>query len=499
MKAVHPSASARDGLHTAVFLLAAAMLLFAPLIKGGNRPLPLLTLELAALPLLVWAVLRPQGWPQLSKPALAGIALLLIAPLLQRLPLPLSLWGSLPGREPYAAALQAFGAGAPTSHPLSLLPAATEAAWLALLPPLAVFLVALALREAALKKLVYVFLAIAAAQAILGLVQFGGGAQGGFRTSLADIGTAVGTYANRNHLASMLAMALPIGLGLLAARIGRRGDSLRYRSRKLVRRVAEAVSQPSRLNQSLLLGALCVVLLLGIVFTRSRSGIVLAMLAILASALLYGARIGSQRSTRVVALLSAVGVALALEIGLSPVLERFSVGDALEDARWTIFGSSLAGLGEFFPLGSGIGTFPDVYRRFQPDSIGLFVNHAHNDYLEYVFEGGLVAALVVVLFAVAWGMGWPRLLKQRHWGSFAFMQAGAGLGVLLMALHGFTDYNWHIPANALYFAFLAGVFLHRGEARPAPAAPAPAIVAVEMPPPAPLPGVTRPASNPFAD
>ena len=140
----------------------------------------------------------------------------------------------------------------------------------------------------------------------------------------------------------------------------------------------------------------------------------------------------------------------------------------------------MTGLAMFFPFGSGLGSFPEVYRRFQPDDIPKFVNHAHNDYIEYLFEGGLIAAAVIVLFLVLYLRAWPRLLKLPRWGTLSFMQAGAGLGLLLMALHGLTEYNWHIPANAIYFALMAGVFFHRGEA--------------ETPLPRPSPGL-RPRRN----
>ena len=488
----------RDGLDSFAFVLLAATLLFAPLIKGGNRPLPLLTLELAAVLLLAYPLLRPVFLQRLPTGFLLGLALFVMLPLLQLLPLPVSLWQTLPGRAFYAEALAAFGgSGDAALRPLSLLPRATEAAWLALLPPLAVFLVAVSLHEPALRKLVYLFIGIAAVQAIVALVQFGGGATTTFRLSLSDIGTGVGTYVNRNHLAGMLTMALPVALGLLASRIGRARENVHYRSRGFLKRLAGTLSHPSRFNQTLIFGAVCIAILLGVVFSRSRSGISLTMLGVLLSALVYGFKIGGQRSTNLVALFSVVGVALALEVGLAPVLERFSVEGTLEDARWTIFASSVAALGAFFPFGSGLGTFPEVYRRFQPDDIAQFVNHVHNDYIEYVFEGGLVAAAVILLFLVVYVRAWPRLLHLPRWGTLSFMQAGAGLALLLMALHGLTDYNWHIPANAIYFALMAGVFLHRGEApreHASPKSEAPAESAAAA-----VPMVRQSVKNPFAD
>jgi O-antigen ligase len=506
MKRFNRSAPARNGFEVVGFYLLAAILLFAPLIKGGNRPLPLLTLELAALLLLVLPLLRPVFVERLPKFFLFALALMALWPLLQLLPLPFSLWTALPGREIYADAVAAFGASGASMRPLSIVPRATESAWLALLPPLAVFLVVVSLNESALRKIVYLFIAMAAVQAIVALVQFGGGASTTFRTSLSDIGTAVGTYVNRNHLASLLVTALPVALGVLVSRIGRSRETLRYRSRSMVKRISEAFSQPSRMNQAMLFGAVCIALLLGIVFSRSRSGISLALLGVLLSAVFFGLKVGGKRSTKLAILLSVGGLVLALQVGLAPVLERFSVEGALEDARWGIYGSSMAAVALFFPFGSGIGSFPEVYRRFQPEDIPQFVNHAHNDYIEYLFEGGLVAAVVLVLFAVMYLRTWPRLLKLPRWGTLSYMQAGAGLGLLLMALHGLTEYNWHIPANAIYFALMAGVFVHRGEAEPErartskkPGASPRSEAAPPVPLVPPVPVVRPVMKNPFAD
>ena len=496
MKLFSRPAYARDGFDSFAFYLLAATLLFAPLIKGGNRPLPLLVLELAAVLLLAYPLMRPVFLQRLPVALLAGLAVLVLLPLLQLLPLPFSMWQNLPGRAVYAEALAAFTAA--DTRPLSLVPRATEAAWLALLPPLAVFLVAISVHESALRKLVYLFLGMAAVQAIVALVQFGGGATTTFRMSLSDIGTGVGTYVNRNHLAGLLTMALPLALGLLASRIGRAREAVRYHGRGLIKRLTAMLSNPARFNQTLIFGALCIALLLGIVFSRSRTGITLAMLGIFLSAIFYGFHLGGRRSSNLALLLSVIGLALALEVGLAPVLERFSVSGALEDARWAIYSSSANGIAAFLPFGSGLGTFPEVYRRFQPsDIVGYFINHAHNDYIEYLFEGGVMAAAAIVLFLVAYVRAWPRLLKLPRWGTLGFMQVGAGLGLLLMALHGLTDYNWHIPANAIYFALMAAVFFHRGESAPQPARPAKDATRTEAPPPPPV--VRAPVSNPFAD
>jgi O-antigen ligase len=160
--------------------------------------------------------------------------------------------------------------------------------------------------------------------------------------------------------------------------------------------------------------------------------------------------------------LVVVVLGLALDIGLAPVLQRFSFEDPLHDSRMLIYSRALEGIGKFLPLGSGPGTFPEAFRQFQPVELGnRFVNHAHNDYLEWLFEGGLAGAALGVLLLAAYLRQWLSLAAEGPRHSFRFVQFGAGIGLLLLLLHSLADFNWHIPANALYAAFLAGLFLAR--------------------------------------
>ncbi len=443
--------------------LAGLMLVFVPLIKGGNRPIPLLITELLALLMLGFALAR---FSELRRHLSLGFGLVLAVwfalPLLQLIPLPVS-W--VPGFDAYQDALASLGLAQAGQgwQTLSLVPYATESAWLTMLLPLSVFLLVVMLDERSLMRLVYLFIGMAVFQALLGLIQFGDGSESFFRFNTEfHKDSAVGTYANRNHFAALLYMALPLALGVLASQVGNRSqDTRRYQSRRRGGFLSGLFHGGFRINYTFLMAAAGIAILLGVIFSRSRTGISLTMLAILLSAILFARHLGGRRSVGVTAIFSVIGLALAIEVGLAPVLDRFALDAAAADARWPIFDSAIVGIGQFFPMGSGLGTFPDVYRRFQPDEVGRFVNHAHNDYIEFLFEGGLLAALVLLGFAFFFLRRWPALLRGGSWGTFRFMQVGAGISLLMLALHGLTDYNWHIPANAVYFAFLAAVFMHQ--------------------------------------
>ncbi|WP_295392323.1 O-antigen ligase [uncultured Thiodictyon sp.] len=452
----------------------AATLVFAPLFLGTWRPLPLMALELAALGLLglLWlpgrlmagapgpgeASRAERGRP-VSQPVRIFLLLLFLLPLAQLLPLPTTLWAELPGRAFYAGAMrlagdvgEGFGWRA-----MSLIPSTTEAAWLTLLPPLAVFLVALRLDRERLLVLVMVFLSIAAGEALLGLIQFG-------RTGM-GAGNALGTYTNRSHLAGLLEMALPVGLALLAAVAGhgRPAHSAgRHGRRKPTLRRWLARLTVTRINQAAALGALSLAILLGLIFTRSRTGVGLAMLGIVLCVLLFAYRLGGRNAYGVIGTITASGVGLASLIGLMPVWSRFASTDPFEDARWGIFNATVQVIGEFFPLGSGAGTFLDVMQRFHPAMFpGVVINRAHNDYLEWLLEFGLVAGVLIAVWLLLYLRQWGRVWTRGDWATFRFAQAGAGIALLLMMLHTLVEFNLRTPANAVFTAFLAGVFFHR--------------------------------------
>jgi len=409
-------------------------------------------------------------WPQTT--ATAGTipaawwttgVLLILYPLLYLVPVPFALWADLPGRTLYSEALLLVDSQ-PAARPATIAASSTQASWFALLPPVALFFSATALPTRYLMRLTLVALVMAVGQALLGLMQF----VASDPDSVLCLGNhycghnnATGTYVNRDHLAGFLEMIFPIGLGLLAVTIGRLRHKTRYYRQNWRERVLSLSTWQA--NAAFLYGAASIVILLGLVFTRSRTGVGLGMLCLLLAVLAFARRLGGDNAFGSVGTVSAIAVALAVDIGLAPVLGRFTA-NPLDDGRWELFAIALQGIGNFFPLGSGPGTFPQAVLPFQPVAMGgSFFNHVHNDYLEWLFEGGLLSAAIMLLLAFAYIRQWFVLGHSGgdHWSTFRFIQVGAGIGLFMIALHGTVDFNWHIPANAVYTAFLAALFFHR--------------------------------------
>ena len=108
-------------------------------------------------------------------------------------------------------------------------------------------------------------------------------------------------------------------------------------------------------------------------------------------------------------------------------------------------------------FGSGPGTFALVYPQYQIDVLSTG-KYAHNWYLEFLAEAGLVGAagLVVALIFVIRYFRKKRSLffDNQNQSLFPWL----GLAILASLIHNFLDFDWHFAASALLFVFLAGIF-----------------------------------------
>ena len=438
------------------FLLA-ALIILAPLFRAGNAPLATLLLELLAV-----AAFLALWWGSERRLLLGRLEIFLLAalaffPLLHLLPLPGLSRADLPGQAEYFLALQAAGVDQ-SAATLSIIARDTLSGWLVLLVPIAVYLLTRATSVRNLQNIVTLMLAVASCEAVLGLVQFGSAPSTAFSLgSETNGGSAVGTYPSRNNFAGFMYLSLMLSLALFMANLGRQsstqeGGSLRER----IQSYATADG-----HRAFSYGVIALLLLLAIIFTRSRAGIVLTLLGVLLASAAFSRRIGGASAFGRTGVIVSAAAGLSIAIGLGTVLERFAVSDPLTSGRAIIFDGVFSGIGQFFPLGSGVGTFRQTFARFQDLSQAPYlINRAHNSYLEWVYTGGVVAIALILGFLALYFARWFSVWKRDDWGEFRYIQVGAGLGLLLMLLHELVDYNLFIPANMVYFAFLAGLYLH---------------------------------------
>lgn len=390
----------------------------------GNLALQLLGIGLIGLA----AVLpRPSsgGWMARFPAALLLAALVII--LLQLVPLPPGLWSALPGREAIAQGFRSVGYPLPYL-PLSETPFETLAATFSLIPPIAVF-VGIAVFAPPPRWLALAIVAGTIVSILFGALQVAGGENSwAYLFENSSLG-AVGFFANRNHMATLLLVAIPCGAALLGtSRSDRRSVAGRYG-----------------------IGAVLLLLLLvALALNGSLAAFSLVAPVLIASlTLLPGAAAWRRVALPLASLILLAGVAFIAASPVSLVRENDLTNSV--SSRAAIWSTSRDAISDSFPAGTGLGSFDQVYQQYEDAAqvTDRFVNHAHNDYLEVVMEVGLGGAMLLALFLGWWGMAAFGIWTSQLGTPFA---RGATIASAAILAHSAVDFPLRTATIACIFA-----------------------------------------------
>lgn len=251
-----------------------------------------------------------------------------------------------------------------------------------------------------------------------------------------NIRFATGSFVNRNHFANFIVICLPVALSLL---VERDFDSIK-----------------SKLALPLIVLYLIVVIS-AVISSQSRMGGILLLIAIIVWFACYLARVREQTFTQEGVLLKRVilGCCAAFVIvwmfwfGFNETFERFfslGLGEARSEFRYTMYSMpTMAWL-----LGIQPGVFSDVYSYYAPVDINFRLSHAHNDFLEFALEFGVIGSVLLLLALV------PLVLKIANHSKSIVYNAVLVVSVV-MFFHSLVDFSLHIPANAVYFWSIIGL------------------------------------------
>jgi len=438
--------------------LLIAVVVGSTLAFGGVQPLAYSLVEItlfSGLVVLLWHQAR-EGKIEIRVPIWPLLFLCLIV--LQVIPLPPSLIVRLsPARF--------VGPAAPGWPPpiswttLSIYPHNTWLAWIKFLAYVSVFTLSAYVFDSRRRKsaLVKALIYLGVFEAAYGCLQYLTGWQKIFTyTKQYYVDEATGTFINHNHFAGFLELTLPFAMAYVFYffQIWMEG-----------RRQYRSPSGPAGLGsagiQSLLYLFLVLIFLVALVFSRSRGGILAAAFTAFAVAVL--AQFRARRRAWLVGLciFLLVAVAYGLWIGLDPVLARFEqMGEAHYfqfEGRLSFWKDSMGLIREYPLTGVGLGNFGIAFQRFQTSWVTYFVDHAHNDYVEFTVETGLVgAALFFLPVLYLLGKMIVNFLKdsRRYRPAILLGCIGSALAILL---HSITDFNLQIPSNALVFSAVLGI------------------------------------------
>lgn len=370
----------------------------------------------------------------------------------QLLPLPGNLRVTLPGGEDIAAGFSVIGETVPYM-PLSLEPEQTLSGILMFLPVLAIFIVVQKLSWRALtEKMIWALPLFGLISVALGVTQIMDGGDSLFYPyEISNRGFPVGIFANTNHQSIFLLMTLPF-LGALGSI---------YRSKWM--------SGDRDSGVPFLIGAMAVLISTGVILAGSLTGYALILPVLFLSLSLF---LGRKRFANVpwrlaVPIVTVIGLLITV-FAIDPLLSILGVdaGPGNETSRFGIWSVSLNILREYWLTGAGLGAFPSVYNLNEtPGTVtNVFVNHAHNDYLEVFIEFGIIGIVLIALGLILLGKETWRVWKLEGGQEVRIKQA-ASIALWLPILHSVWDYPLRTPTVAVFAVLCLAIMIAPADRR----------------------------------
>ena len=444
-------------------ILAALLLLLAwiPIPLGSNRPLSWAWLEFASYALLGVRCLLPLNEESRNllrqwRTPLVLLGLWLLYVLIQSLPLPA---GWIQTLSPARYELNVFTLGPAGYLSLSVDSGATQTELLkygAYVSLLLLVLMTVTNRERLLLSVTVIFI-VGAAESLYGILErfavLGGGVAGNVNGIVTK--AATGTFVNRNHYASFLAMTMPLGIShiLFLGHQGGRGAAKGMKSKA-------AALADRMMGQSTLviagLGAMSLALLL----STSRGAVFALVTALCVGfAVALWAR-GREAPERRLLPVLALLVAIAVWYGGAGISARLGLGTLLADERLLQWGMSFRMIAAAPAFGFGAGTYVTVFPAYINNAVRpLTYDHAHSDFIETMAEQGFVGVALLAA-AVSWML--IRMIKayaERRDALMLSVLFAVLVGATAALVHAALDFPFRIPANAAYFFVLLGLGL----------------------------------------
>ncbi|MEL6782885.1 MAG: O-antigen ligase family protein [Pseudomonadota bacterium] len=244
-----------------------------------------------------------------------------------------------------------------------------------------------------------------------------------------DYSISVGLFANANHFSALLYASIPLSFAYFIPR--------------------------RRLLLPFVFTALVIFIL---ALSGSRAGFGLAIAAALFGMTIIGG-LAATRGERVPTLLLPGLIVTA--VATAGLVSQFVELSSLDVARSQIWHTTLAAAWENGVTGTGFGSFVLAFQSYEPAFAITYnyINHAHNDFLELLLEGG-----VPTLFVVGGTVGLMALYWWR--GRFRLETTCAAMALFLLMAHSMLDYPARTFIIALLTTYLAAILCRGAQTKP---------------------------------
>jgi len=460
-------------------ILLILLLIFTPIAFGSMEVWGFSLMELGIFLIIIlgtlqWAFRRPSGIDDHNEPILSrkwtfpaiflGLFLLLV--LFQMLSLPAGLLKILSPKT-YALRLdlsplsfQPNSSPSALSFPLSFLPFTTQIEFFKWFALIGLFLFLLKWRTLSKGRmtLIAVIMFVGIFESLYGMMEFFSGHEHILHVEASSlISSVTGTFINRNYFAGYLLMVIPLAVGYIFYRESFNEDfSLAWYRR---------LSSLDGKTYFLVFGV--ILMILGLLLSASRMGILSLLLSFTVVALLFRNPERKQRLSKTPIFILGLALIWGALIGLDAVISRFfAVSEGFKN-RWEVWANTVQIIKDFPLLGSGLGTFTQIFPAYRSFHIEGLVTHAENDFLQLASETGLAGmGLLIIAFLFLFYKAFSGIRKLSSEDERRYIGIGGLVGILALLFHSMVERNIQVPANAFLFTFILALVLKISTQKP---------------------------------
>lgn len=433
------------------------LLIYLPLAYGGVLETSTMLFEvITGVLMLVWlfklVIQRRAASSPFTATYLLPLGLFCVFILFQSIPLPDWCVNLLSPRtfQLYADAYTHIEQPCPKMIPLSACTQATETELYKWLAYIAVFVLIIknvtTLKQ--VMRLIYCTLAVGLIETMYGLSPYL------FSYKHQTLFNVSGTFINKNHFAGYLEMVILLTFGVLVTRF--------VPARLDLSHPIAVPREEKYIKAGLVMFLLCPMIAAHLL-SGSRGGMMSLIGGLLIFWLLVGARRQIKRWLIVMLIFSILVGGISVFIGREALMRRVATFAEIEtqpsfQTRWEFWRSAVHIFADFPLTGSGSGTFQHLSRRYQTfRDTHRHVRYTENDYVQLLAETGILGSGFVLLTVLLFWLQTFSAWKQRRSRQTIILGAACLSALFALVLHSLTDFNLHIPSNALLFTVIAAL------------------------------------------
>lgn len=304
-------------------------------------------------------------------------------------------------------------------------------------------------RAKEIKKALYFFLIFAFLLSLFAIIQhYNWNGKIYWLKELTKGGLPFGSFVNRNHFAGFINLIIFPILSLILYRISSIGSTGR--------------SEAGEHHLTIIMIFALSIIIAALFLSLSRGGVIGFASALLVFLYLQRREKGHINGWILICVLLASVSLLVIMTGAEALVSRLSTlagfyedGALLE--RIGAWRGTLEIISDFPIMGTGSGTFKDIFNLYRPESMFRTYVHAHNNYLQILAENGVVVFTFTILVIVFFIKGYSPLFIKLNSTEGRYIHYGIFCGLVAVMVHELVEFNLRVPGNAYLFGLMAGL------------------------------------------